>query len=216
MKETENRTFPFPSLKMPRMAFLEVPINQKEDREELLEGLCYLRELPQTFSSIPRNFPYDEDSKVSIAENVLRNDSMGGIILDYFKTHYANPIAPSSPDLSMLLGGDETKLTGADNAGPEIVTVRFHHRTVREYLTAEWFAELLRRETSRRSIEDLFFRNRYGLDVVVPTLRPILPWLAILDEKIKDRGNYSPHVRQFPLPVRYSCEGRNPVSKPSL
>jgi hypothetical protein len=33
----------------------------------------------------------------------------------------------------------------------------------------------------------LFFRNQYGLDIVVPTLRPILPWLAILDEKIRER-----------------------------
>jgi hypothetical protein len=65
--------------------------------------------------------------------------------------------------------------------------VRFHHRSVREYLTAEWFAELLKRETSRRTIETLFFRNQYGLDIVVPTLRPILPWMAILDEKIRER-----------------------------
>lgn len=65
--------------------------------------------------------------------------------------------------------------------------VRFHHRSVREYLTAEWLTELLKRETSRRSIETLFFRNQYGLDIVVPTLRPILPWLVILDEKIRER-----------------------------
>ena len=65
--------------------------------------------------------------------------------------------------------------------------VRFHHRSVREYLAAEWFAELLKRETSRRTIETLFFHNQYGLDIVVPTLRPILPWLAILDEKIRER-----------------------------
>ena len=39
-------------------------------------------------------------------------------------------------------------------------TVRFHHRTVREYLTAEWFKSLLDRETSRRKIEALFFRER--------------------------------------------------------
>ena len=65
--------------------------------------------------------------------------------------------------------------------------VRFHHRSVREYLTAEWFAELLKHETSRRKIEGLFFRNQYGLDIIVPTLRPILPWLAILDEKIRER-----------------------------
>lgn len=65
--------------------------------------------------------------------------------------------------------------------------VRFHHRSVREFLAAEWFAELLKRETSRRSIEALFFRNQYGLDIVVPSLRPVLPWLAILDEKIGER-----------------------------
>ena len=66
-------------------------------------------------------------------------------------------------------------------------TVRFHHRSVREYLTAEWFAELLKHETSRRNIESLFFRNQYGMDMVVPTLRPILPWLAIMDGKILER-----------------------------
>lgn len=63
-------------------------------------------------------------------------------------------------------------------------TVRFHHRSVREYLTAEWLAELLARDTSRRKIEALFFSKRYGLDVIVPTLRPVLPWLAIFDGKV--------------------------------
>jgi hypothetical protein len=67
-------------------------------------------------------------------------------------------------------------------------TVRFHHRSVREFLTAEWLAELLRRETSRRKIETLLFRYQYGLDVVVPTMRPILPWLAIRDDKIRERS----------------------------
>jgi hypothetical protein len=88
--------------------------------------------------------------------------------------------------------------------------VRFHHRPVREYLTAEWFAELLKRETSRRTIEALFFRNQYGLDIVVPTLRSILPWLAILDEKIRERvRKVAPEIifeggdpSQLPLEVR--------------
>nr|WP_319382364.1 hypothetical protein [uncultured Roseibium sp.] len=66
-------------------------------------------------------------------------------------------------------------------------TVRFHHRSVREYLTAEWFADLLRRETSRRKIENLLFRTQYGVDVVVPALRPVLSWLVLLDEKIRER-----------------------------
>jgi len=88
--------------------------------------------------------------------------------------------------------------------------VRFHHRSVREYLTAEWFTELLKSETSRRTIEGLFFRNQYGLGIVVPTLRPILPWLAILDEKIRERvRKVAPEIifeggdpSQLPLEVR--------------
>ncbi|WP_299983159.1 hypothetical protein [Desulfobacula sp.] len=89
-------------------------------------------------------------------------------------------------------------------------TVRFHHRSVREYLTAEWFTKLLESETSRRTIEKLFFRNQYGLEIVVPTLRPILPWLVILDEKIRERvRTVAPEIifeggdpSQLPLEVR--------------
>jgi hypothetical protein len=91
-------------------------------------------------------------------------------------------------------------------------TVRFHHRSVREYLTAEWFAELLKRETTRRNIETLFFRNQYGLDIVVPSIRSILPWLAILDDKIGERVcRVAPEVileggdpSQLPVEVRRS------------
>lgn len=67
-------------------------------------------------------------------------------------------------------------------------TVRFHHRSVREYLTAEWFAELLKQHTSRKAVEALFFREQYGLEVVPPVLRPVLPWLAVLDQRIQERA----------------------------
>jgi hypothetical protein len=66
-------------------------------------------------------------------------------------------------------------------------TVRFHHRSVREYLTAEWLHALIVDEGSRARIEGLFFRSQYGIDVIVPTMRPVLPWLAILDERILAR-----------------------------
>lgn len=66
-------------------------------------------------------------------------------------------------------------------------TVRFHHRSVREYLTAEWLHELIVDQASRARIEGLFFRTQYGIEIVVPTMRPILPWLAILDDRILAR-----------------------------
>ena len=66
-------------------------------------------------------------------------------------------------------------------------TVRFHHRSVREYLTAEWLHGLILDEGSRAKIEGLFLRRQYGIDVIVPTMRPILPWLALLDGRILER-----------------------------
>ncbi|UDM52041.1 hypothetical protein [Cupriavidus sp. MP-37] len=66
-------------------------------------------------------------------------------------------------------------------------TVRFHHRSVREFLTAEWFNTMLVDEGSRAKIENLFFRRQYGIEVVVPTMRPLLPWLALLDRRILER-----------------------------
>lgn len=66
-------------------------------------------------------------------------------------------------------------------------TVRFHHRSVREFLTAEWLNTMLVDEGSRAKIENLFFRRQYGIEVVIPTMRPILPWLVILDQRILER-----------------------------
>ncbi|WP_186264418.1 NACHT domain-containing protein [Burkholderia gladioli] len=66
-------------------------------------------------------------------------------------------------------------------------TVRFYHRSVREFLTAEWLNAMLIDEGSRAKIENLFFRRQYGIEVVVPTMRPLLPWLALLDRRILER-----------------------------
>lgn len=62
--------------------------------------------------------------------------------------------------------------------------VRFRNRDVRELLAAEWFHHLLSKEQSRSKIENLFFREQYGETVLSPRLRPILPWLILLDNCI--------------------------------
>jgi hypothetical protein len=66
-------------------------------------------------------------------------------------------------------------------------SVRFHHRSVKEYLAAEWFLKLLSQDVSRQRVEDIFFRQQYGLEVVAPSLRPLLPWLAMTDYRILAR-----------------------------
>ena len=65
--------------------------------------------------------------------------------------------------------------------------VRFDHRDSREFLAASWFFDLIERGQSRMRVEQLFFKTQYGIEVVVPNLRPILPWLAIYDHGIRRR-----------------------------
>lgn len=65
--------------------------------------------------------------------------------------------------------------------------VRFRHREVRELLTAEWAASLLGSAAGRQVVEDQCIRERYGERVLVPRMRPILPWLILHDERIRDQ-----------------------------
>ncbi len=66
-------------------------------------------------------------------------------------------------------------------------TVRFHHRSVREYLTAKWLHRLLLNGKPRRVIGNLFFKERYGRMVLVPSMRPILAWLILFDDRIREK-----------------------------
>jgi hypothetical protein len=66
--------------------------------------------------------------------------------------------------------------------------VRFRHREVRELLAAEWFDTLLKNGNSRYSVESLFFLEQYGEKVIAPRLRPILPWLILLDDGIRRKA----------------------------
>lgn len=85
-------------------------------------------------------------------------------------------------------------------------TVRFHHRSVKEYLAAQWFLKLLGQEVSRRKVEELFFRDQYGLEVVVPSLRPLLPWMSMGDSRILEK------VRRLAPEIVF--EGGDPVQLP--
>lgn len=67
-------------------------------------------------------------------------------------------------------------------------SVRFHHRSVRDYLAAKWMHESLAKGASRKSIEDLFFQKKYGLKVLTPSMRSILSWLIIFDHKFLSKA----------------------------
>lgn len=63
--------------------------------------------------------------------------------------------------------------------------VRFRHRDIREFLAAQWFIKLLRGD-NRLEIESLFFREQFGERIVTPTLRCVLPWIILEDQKTCD------------------------------
>lgn len=62
--------------------------------------------------------------------------------------------------------------------------VNFRHREILELLAAEWLSEGLKRGNSRNKISNLLFRDRCGHRFIVPRLRPLLPWLVLLDDEI--------------------------------
>jgi hypothetical protein len=64
-------------------------------------------------------------------------------------------------------------------------TVRFHHRSIREFLAAEWLLLLLQDGKSRRAIEGLLLREQYGVEVVALLARPMLAWLSLWDDALR-------------------------------
>jgi hypothetical protein len=64
--------------------------------------------------------------------------------------------------------------------------VRFHHRATQEYLTARWLDRLLHGSGSRQEIWNLVFASRYGVQAIVPSLRPAVAWLALWHADFRD------------------------------
>ena len=59
---------------------------------------------------------------------------------------------------------------------------------MRELLAAEWLADHLRTGNARHAVEALLFREIYGQRFIAPRLRPLLPWLVLLDEDIRRKA----------------------------
>ncbi|UWE16609.1 hypothetical protein [Herbaspirillum huttiense] len=59
--------------------------------------------------------------------------------------------------------------------------VKFHHRSIREYLAACWVNSQLLKGVPFRRIERLFSARPFGTVTVVPARRPLLSWLASIN-----------------------------------
>lgn len=93
---------------------------------------------------------------------------------------------------TLLTGWADTEIDSLLRTGlfDDIVysSVRFRHREIRELLAAEWANNLLNQPGARARVENLFFRDSYGERVIVPRTRPILPWLILFDEEVRNKA----------------------------
>lgn len=63
--------------------------------------------------------------------------------------------------------------------------VRFHHRSVQEFLAARRLQELREKGMSTKTVFRLLFAEHYGVDVVFPSMRAVAAWLALYDDPVR-------------------------------
>ena len=64
--------------------------------------------------------------------------------------------------------------------------IRFHHRSTQEYLTAKWLDGLLAANCPPSEVWQFLFVERYGVETIVPSLRPAAAWLSLWHPNIRD------------------------------
>ena len=64
--------------------------------------------------------------------------------------------------------------------------VRFHHRSIQEYLAARRLQALRDRSMSTKALFRLLFAERYGVEVVFPSMRAITAWLSLWDDGVRE------------------------------
>lgn len=62
--------------------------------------------------------------------------------------------------------------------------VRFHHRSVQEFLAASRLFKLKQAGMSVRATFRLLFAEKYGEKVVIPSMRPIAAWISLWDDDV--------------------------------
>ncbi|WP_426017068.1 NACHT domain-containing protein [Brevundimonas sp. DWR2-3-1b1] len=88
----------------------------------------------------------------------------------------------------LLTGWSDPEITGLLGTGlfsePVYGEVRFRHREIRELLAASWFAARMDDPNARDHLDSLIYRSQFGQTSLARRLRPILPWLILLDDGV--------------------------------
>lgn len=71
--------------------------------------------------------------------------------------------------------------------------VKFHHRSIREFLAAMWVDKQIALTVPMHRLQDLFSSSPFGKRVMIPTRRATLSWLAAINVQVREWV-----VRDFP------------------
>ena len=63
--------------------------------------------------------------------------------------------------------------------------LRFHHRSIQEYLASCQLWRLRKQGMSIRALFRLLFAERFGYRLVIPSMTPIAAWLALCDDAVR-------------------------------
>ncbi|AYD65847.1 hypothetical protein DVB37_19430 [Achromobacter sp. B7] len=157
-------------------------------RFEVLQRMIALQIKPRSAGIIP---PRHNAAKMRDGACLL-----AGAVTMTGKTVIGLPTGPHSADRidprTLLTGWSDVEIDTLLRTGlfDDIVYngVRFRHREIRELLSAEWANALMNQPGARVRVENLFFRESYGEEVIVPRTRPILAWLILFDEAMRDKA----------------------------
>lgn len=157
-------------------------------RFEVLQRMISLQINPLSAATAPVRY---DTSKMRSGARILAGAVMmtGKAIINLPDgIHTADRIDPHT----LLTGWSNAEIDALLHTGlfDDVVytSVRFRHREIRELLSAEWANHLLNQPGARAQVEDLFFRESYGEQIIVPRTRPTLAWLILLDEAVRDRA----------------------------
>ncbi|ADY81877.1 hypothetical protein BDGL_001291 [Acinetobacter pittii PHEA-2] len=128
---------------------------------------------------------------ISFEKLIIGAERLAAAVLLTFKANIGVPLSQQNTDTlnasSLLCDWTDDEICRLLESGifNDIIygAVRFRHRDIREFLAAKWFAKQLNGD-NRLAVENLLFKNQFGENIITPSLRVILPWLILLDDKI--------------------------------
>ena len=106
--------------------------------------------------------------------SVRHGGAVNGRVIDAFEV-----LRTWTPDEVQLL------LTTAIFDEASFDRVKFHHRSVREYLAAKWVDARLTQGVPLRRLEALFAGRPNGELTLIPSRRPVLAWLAAINVRAR-------------------------------